>query len=201
MKESKKAQKRRKILECAEEVMRRDGLNKFSMDAIVKEADIAKGTLYLYFKSKEDLLAQVTVKAREDLLRRFKEETGNKAEHLDKVRAILWTSYHFYKEKELYNDLVAYYEVNRNLEDTDALQEVGERIQLFVLSILDNAKQAGHVKKDTNTATLSLMMWGMSNGILNLIDTKDTLLQKFTGKTKQTFYHSFIELVIDSIRS
>lgn len=49
--------KRELILEAALELFRQNGFRRTSMEDIAEAADIAKGTLYLYFKSKEELFA------------------------------------------------------------------------------------------------------------------------------------------------
>ena len=50
------ASKRRGILESTVKVMTRKGVEGFAMDEVVVEAGIAKGTLYYYFPSKENLV-------------------------------------------------------------------------------------------------------------------------------------------------
>ena len=46
---------RGKIIESAEQCFARTGFDRTKMEDIAKIADVSKGTLYLYFKSKEDL--------------------------------------------------------------------------------------------------------------------------------------------------
>ena len=48
---------RAKILEAAEAVIRRDGVKRLSVDAVVAEAGISKGGFFYHFKTKDDLLA------------------------------------------------------------------------------------------------------------------------------------------------
>ena len=50
-----KVLKRVRILDAAEALFIRQGYVKTSMDEVAREAGVAKGTLYLYFKSKEEL--------------------------------------------------------------------------------------------------------------------------------------------------
>jgi AcrR family transcriptional regulator len=50
-----KSEVRERIIECAVECFARTGFDKTKMDDIAKLSDLSKGTLYLYFKSKEDL--------------------------------------------------------------------------------------------------------------------------------------------------
>lgn len=63
--ERKQAEKRRAIAEAALKVFARDGFSAAKMDDVALEAGVAKGTLYLYHASKEELF-EATV--REKLL-------------------------------------------------------------------------------------------------------------------------------------
>jgi len=51
--------RRRRILDAARRVLVRSGYGDVSLDDVARRADVAKGTLYLYFKDKDDLLAAV----------------------------------------------------------------------------------------------------------------------------------------------
>lgn len=55
----KKADKRRHILEAAVEVFARAGFHKSRVADIAREADVADGTIYLYFKGKDDVLISI----------------------------------------------------------------------------------------------------------------------------------------------
>lgn len=50
--------KKKKILEVALRLFTGLGYHETKLDEVAKQADIAKGTLYLYFKGKEDLFIQ-----------------------------------------------------------------------------------------------------------------------------------------------
>ena len=54
-----KAEKRREILEAAREVFFQKGVHRATMDDVAARAEVAKGTLYLYFQSKEEILAHL----------------------------------------------------------------------------------------------------------------------------------------------
>lgn len=58
-KEREKKQRRNSILLAAEALFAKLGLHEASLDAIAEKAEISKGTVYLYFKSKEDLFFSV----------------------------------------------------------------------------------------------------------------------------------------------
>lgn len=62
-KEREKQQRREEIIQAAEKVFFSKGFEKSTMDDIAERAELSKGTLYLYFKSKEDLHMAVARKA------------------------------------------------------------------------------------------------------------------------------------------
>ena len=62
-KEREKQQRREEIMQAAEEVFFSKGFEKSTMDDVAEKAELSKGTLYLYFKSKEDLHMAVARKA------------------------------------------------------------------------------------------------------------------------------------------
>jgi AcrR family transcriptional regulator len=56
-----RGRRRRRILEAATELFMQHGYRKTSVDDVARRAGIAKGTVYLYFKTKADLMTQAIV--------------------------------------------------------------------------------------------------------------------------------------------
>lgn len=57
--QSKKLEKKRKIIESAYNLFKAKNMYNTAVDDIVKSAGIARGTFYLYFKDKSDLIEQL----------------------------------------------------------------------------------------------------------------------------------------------
>lgn len=90
MKAGRKAAKRERILDAAVLEIARHGYYGTTVSAIAKRAGVADGTIYLYFRSKEDVLVSIFERA----MRRFSsqaqqivDEAGAAAE--DKLRRIV----------------------------------------------------------------------------------------------------------------
>lgn len=62
--------KRRKILDAAVRVFASNGYYSSKVSHIAREAGVADGTIYLYFKNKEDLLIQVFLDTMDDIVER-----------------------------------------------------------------------------------------------------------------------------------
>jgi AcrR family transcriptional regulator len=79
-----KAQARARIIATASEVIRRKGYLHATMDDIAKELGVSKGALYLYFRTKLELLFAIQSQSREEILTRWQPllDSGDVAEGL-----------------------------------------------------------------------------------------------------------------------
>jgi AcrR family transcriptional regulator len=57
--DQQKLARRKLILEAAEKQFRQSGFEGFSMGVLARDANVAKGTLYLYFKTREEVLLAI----------------------------------------------------------------------------------------------------------------------------------------------
>ncbi|MGD8417648.1 MAG: TetR family transcriptional regulator [Pseudomonadales bacterium] len=63
--DSEKHERRQAILAAAEAQLRRVGFEAFSMEVLAKEVGVARGTLYRYFATREDVLLSLYLEQRE----------------------------------------------------------------------------------------------------------------------------------------
>ena len=61
-KERERERRRQQIIVAAKKVFTEKGFNKATMDDIASEAELSPGTLYLYFKNKEELYASLSLR-------------------------------------------------------------------------------------------------------------------------------------------
>ena len=61
--ELERARRKQDILQAARAVFAQDGYNRATVAAVARRADLGKGTLYLYFDTKEAILAELTLQA------------------------------------------------------------------------------------------------------------------------------------------
>jgi AcrR family transcriptional regulator len=71
-KRREREQRRREIMNAARKVFSINGFSKTTMEDIAREAELSPGTLYLYFKNKDELYASLSVEVLEHLLERLK---------------------------------------------------------------------------------------------------------------------------------
>jgi AcrR family transcriptional regulator len=61
-KEREKERRRQQIIVAAKRIFSEKGFNKATMEEIAKEAELSPGTIYLYFKNKEELSASLSLR-------------------------------------------------------------------------------------------------------------------------------------------
>ena len=59
IRDEKASQTKNKIIEAAKELIKDKGLSNVSVDDITKQAGVAKGSFYVYFKKKEDIIGEI----------------------------------------------------------------------------------------------------------------------------------------------
>ena len=80
-------ERKNQILNAAEQVFTQKGLDLARMDDIANETGLSKGTLYLYFKSKDDLIIAILDRIFQGV---FKQLARRKTAELTATEAIYW---------------------------------------------------------------------------------------------------------------
>ena len=81
--------RREEILLAAERIFSQNGFFKTSMAEIAEAAQFAMGTVYRFFKSKEEMYISLVEDKVEDLLGRLEEAIQNEVSASDKLRAVI----------------------------------------------------------------------------------------------------------------
>jgi len=88
--------RRDSILKAARHVLARRGIAGVSMQAIAEEAGVAKGTLYLYFSDRTELLEQAATGVFDELLARLRAEIRPGRPFPETLRALIRTNLEFF---------------------------------------------------------------------------------------------------------
>ena len=70
-KERERERRRQQIMVAAKRVFTDKGFSKATMEDIAKEAELSPGTLYLYFKNKDELYASLSLRILQYLMIRL----------------------------------------------------------------------------------------------------------------------------------
>jgi TetR/AcrR family fatty acid metabolism transcriptional regulator len=190
---SKKAAKKQSILQAAIEVFSNSGFKNSSISEIAKRANVAEGTIYQYYKNKEDLFfsipIQKTIEFSEELDLHLQGITGT----FNQIRKFIWYYLYFFKTNPKYGRiLMLEMRVSRSFVKTKTYNFLKKSISR-ILEIIREGQNEGTIRKDVNIYILRQLVLG----ILEHVVTR-WLLQG--GKYDLMEYHEDItKLVIDGI--
>jgi AcrR family transcriptional regulator len=143
LKEKQRQEREALILQAAEEVMLEKGYHALSMDEIAAQVGIAKGTLYLHFARKDDLVFRLLEHELQNILRMIERTTMMEGTARIKLTVILETLYQrlLGKHGQLLYILNNSTELQATVREkhTKVLRQVADRIT----ALLDEGKAAG----------------------------------------------------------
>src|SRR5579871_661320 len=87
-KEREKEVRRNMILDATEQVFQSKGIQQATMDDIAKQAELAKGTIYLYYRNKDELQLGVMLRAMDMMHDSFHDAASGKNLALQKFQAV-----------------------------------------------------------------------------------------------------------------
>ena len=97
-KERERERRRQQIIVAAKRVFSEKGFNKATMEDIAKEAELSPGTLYLYFKNKDELFASLSLRVLHYMRNRLESVYNEKdIEPEQKIEALMDALYEVYE--------------------------------------------------------------------------------------------------------
>jgi AcrR family transcriptional regulator len=205
-KEREKEQRRRAILKAARKIFFEKGLQAASMDEIAEAAELSKGTLYLYFKSKEDLYVSLLEEGLAILRRMFEAVAARPLPADEALRQIGFTYYQFFKQYPDYFNILVF--ANARVLHSQVSEEVlqcSEQCSLACLQVVAQVfargMKEGVFRNDLQPIEVAIMLWGISNGMIGLIANKAEHFMRDHHINLEALMVKSWELTLSSLRS
>ena len=188
-KEREKEARRNMILDAAEGVFQSKGIQQATMDDIAREAELAKGTIYLYYRNKDELQLGVMMRAMDLMHESFAEAAEAENLALKKFQAVgdaYWTFAHEqpFRFKMMCN---ADFPMRENISDEMIFEmsEKGSWVWKLLVGIIDEAKAEGTIKPEVESFSVAMLAWMNTMSVLRLYQKVQENMAKGTaiGKT------------------
>ena len=156
-----------RILEAAVKVFAEQGFFQSTISQIAKEAGVADGTIYLYFKNKEDILVQFfSYKARQ-VFARFREEVDEADTAVDKLRNLI----HRHLE-EFQNDrnMAMVYRAETHQNSRLVEEQIKEMSKMYldiVSEIVEQGQEEGAIRRDLYLGLVKRFILGAVDEVIN----------------------------------
>lgn len=155
-----------KIVDAALATFSKNGYDRTRMDDIAEAANVSKGTLYLYFKNKEELFFAIS----ERNIRELKEQLSTL---LTKSEDLISSAENVYENfrsntsgtnvEKVFFEIIA--ESSRNLKLRRMLYEQRIKMLDVVTTYLDLQQEKGLIRKNSNTKTIASGLISLYNGL------------------------------------
>ncbi len=205
-KEREKLERRNAIIVSAEKIFFKEGIENASMEQIAQEAELSKGTLYLYFKSKEELYHIIILRGFIELRKRLREATQDEtATGLQHVKSISEAYIKFSNDHLGYFNAILYYQndnfssKSREPSEIQSLRGGNAVIEILVQAIL-RGKNDKSISLNVNEVETAFVLWSQLTGLLQVIERKMSIITYHYRIKQSDLFTSYFELLEKSLK-
>ncbi|MEJ2052580.1 MAG: TetR/AcrR family transcriptional regulator [Calditrichaceae bacterium] len=159
-KSDQKREKRNRIIEAAVKVFAQKGFYLAKVSDVAKAANVADGTIYLYFKNKDDLLISLFEQKMEVILQRFKNHLQNITDPVDKLYGFVDLYFELVEEDK---ELADVFQVELR-QSTKFLKDYHNQKFLdylaIIASVIQDGMNNGFFRPDLNLGVVKIMIFG-----------------------------------------
>ena len=195
--EREKIERRESILRAAIQVYGQEGYHAITMEKIAAEAELGRATLYLYFKTKDEIFVHAIASYSDFFRKRLENLYERRIERKADILQSLWGAFIEFYEKDpaLFNATLYFHqsEMLRNLPDNLRLMldHSGSRNYEFLSKIMAYGIEEG-VFRDCGVKTLAEVVWTSFLGIIHLENSKQAMNRK---THLETTWHLALEML------
>jgi TetR/AcrR family fatty acid metabolism transcriptional regulator len=184
-----KNNKYHQILEAAVKVFARQGFHQSTVAQIAKEAGVADGTIYLYFKNKNDILVQFFSYRAKQVFVSFRQAVDGAETSADKLRNLVRRHLaEFQRDKD--GAVVYQVETHQNSRLAEAqIKEMSKMYRDLISEIVEQGQQEGTIRRDLYVGLVKRFIigavdevintWLHSDGEYDLVSMADPLVELF----------------------
>jgi AcrR family transcriptional regulator len=150
--------KRERIIEAGLKLFANASYQAVTMDRVAEAAGVAKGTLYLYFQSKEDLYLGILTDGMESMARNYQASVDPQADVKVRLRRVIILSAEFYDQRRDLLRLMMTEEPRMPEARNRLREEWRDRWVRFFNSLIEEGVQSGAFRAvDARLATFAIL--------------------------------------------
>ena len=198
-KEREKERRRNEIIDAAEGIFFTKGFDNATMDEVAEMAELSKGTLYLYFRSKEDLQFSIFMRGADILMGLMNKSLNLEYDGYSNLLMLAKSFIAFSKDHRNYFDLFVHFESskmnNLNIDQKQIGIYLKEQSPLaLVTQQVSRGMEDGSLRTDLPLEVFSATLWSQMLGVLIVLNNKADLYEIFNLKAEEII-QAHLELV------
>lgn len=198
-KEREKEQRRNDIIDAAEKIFFTKGVDHSTMDDVAEEAELSKGTLYLYFKSKEDIQFAIFLRGAGILLDMMKEHLSDQKSGYENLLEMAEISIEYSKRYRDYFQFFLFFQSadleTLNIEQAQIEKTIIEQSPLaLVIDCVKKGIEDGSLRPDIPLDVFAATLWSQLLGVLIVVNYKSNVY-RMLGVDVNDIIKTHLELV------
>jgi TetR/AcrR family fatty acid metabolism transcriptional regulator len=155
------------ILEAACKVFAEMGFHQSTISQIAKEAGVADGTIYLYFKNKNDILVQFYEYKTKQVFDRFRESVDQADTAVEKLRNLIRTHLNeFQKDPNMAMVYQAEVYQQRRLA-RDSIKEMSKMYRDIITELIERGQEEGSMRRNLYIGLVKRLVNGAVDEVIN----------------------------------
>jgi len=199
--EREREERRNQILDAARSLLFEKGLNATSINQIAKLAEIGVGTIYFYYKSKEEIFADLQEEGLELLFARILRASNKDLAPDEKLREIGLQYIRFSEKNREYYDIINYFLASPKIFFAPNLKSKvdrhGSRIIGLIIETINTGTRSG-LFQSTSPRRDAITLWGTLHGLIQFRKLKDTVLD---GDSHKEILDHAVDHFINGLRA
>ncbi len=194
--EEKKQAQRQAIMDVAQSHFERFGYKRTVIDDVVREVGIAKGTFYLYFKSKDQLFFELINRMRHEALAEFAAALAEQTTAEARVRTIIEMSFQAFEDYPLLARIIAddpEFRIVTKLMEQPSVQEEMRRTISSMQTLFKAGIDSGELREDLDLEIVPLVV-----GMLKFLHYY-TGLAAMHGVSRKQFVDGIVDLALKGL--
>ncbi len=156
-----------RILEAAVKVFAKQGFFQATISQIAKEAGVADGTIYLYFKNKDDILVNFFSYKTMQVFKRFREDVDKADNAIDKLRNLIRRHLEEFQHDR---NLAIVYQAETHGISRIAENQIREMAKMYydiVSEIVELGQDEGCMRRDLYIGLVKRFILGAVDEVIN----------------------------------
>ena len=197
--------RRSSILQAARRQFLARGLEQVTMSEVAREAELSKGTLYLYFEDKTEIMYSLLLEFLEDLRDRVAPVIEGTGSGMEKVNELLERYIAFYHERQEFFPLFHYLDYAFNAEGpTDSTAEacfgVIDELNGHLRHLLHDGVADGSFRSDLEPDEQAVMYAHVIHSFMEHAVSRAGFIRVRMGADPEALIRRMFAMIIDSLQ-
>lgn len=202
--EREREQRRNEIIDAAQRVFFARGWEVATMDDVAAEAELGKATLYLYFKSKEELYVAILVRGLGILHSMFSDVVDRGGPGLQMVEGIGRAYLSFQEKHHEYFNALTYFDSKNfeSLQENQCFKECEsqkKKTMGLVARAVQTGMDDGSIRRGLDPTKAALILWAQTSGLLKVLSIASENIKSYYGLEPADIIEAYFDLTFHSL--